>query len=111
MNYQFYIKLDVQENKEVKLSENHIISWNVRDLVSASSEWFIVNEGCIGKASTMIPVLQKGITQLKYFAKDYTKYEAMHGLGTIENVLKFYQSLLRDCMRYPNFLLCGELSK
>lgn len=111
MNYRFYIKLNTQNGKSVTLGQNHVIAWDVRDLISASSGWLIVNDGCIGRALEMIPVLQKGISQLRYSAADYASYEAMHGLGTIETVLAFYQSLLQDCMHYPNFLLCGEISK
>lgn len=111
MNYRFFIKLDTQNGKSVRLGQDHIIAWDVRDLISASSGWVIVNDGCIGKASSIIPVLQQGISQLRFSAADYASYEAMHGLGTIETVLAFYQSLLIDCMHYPNYLLCGEISK
>lgn len=111
MKYQFFITWKVQENNWVVMGEKHVIPWDVRDLISASSGWFIVNEGCIGKASVMIPMLQKGLTQLTDSAVDYADYETRHGLGTIENVRVFYESLLRDCMRYPNYELCGSMVK
>lgn len=111
MNYQFYVKLNVHENIWVMMGESHVISWDVRDLISASSGWFIVNQGSQGQAAMMIPMLQKGIAQLAQSANSYRNFEMIHGLGTIETVLIFYQSLLKDCLRFPNFELCGSLLK
>lgn len=109
MKYQFYIKLNVHENKWVMMGESHVIPWDVRDLISASSGWFIVNQSSLGQAVIMIPTLQRGISQLSRSASSYHGFEMIHGLGTIETVLVFYQSLLKDCLRYPNFELCGRI--
>ncbi|MEL7654662.1 MAG: hypothetical protein AAGU75_01995 [Bacillota bacterium] len=107
MKYRFYLRLKVQENNWVKVGSDHDINWDNRDLVKASSGWLIVNQEKVGTASDIVPKLHKGILELKNASENYSEYELNHGLGTIKNVLTFYEKLLQDCQQYPFTELCG----
>jgi hypothetical protein len=76
-------------------------------LIKASSGWLIVNQEKIGIASDFVPKLHKGIWELQHDSGSYQEYELNHGLGTVKNVLKFYEELLNDCQQYPYTELCG----
>ena len=107
MKYRFYLRLKVQDDKWVNVGENHEIQWDNRDLINASSGWLIVNQEKFGAASDLVPRLYKGIWELKNASDIYTEYELNHGLGTIKNVLSFYEELLQDCKQYPYTELFG----
>ncbi len=107
MKYRFYLRLNIPGGNWVKVGENHEIQWDSRDLIKASSGWLIVNQEKIGMASDLVPKLHKGILELKNSTEAYTEYELHHGLGTIKNVLSFYEELLKDCQQYPYTELCG----
>lgn len=107
MKYRFFLRLKIQENQWVLMGDNHIIAWDIRDLIKASSGWFIINKETVGLAFTLVPILQKGILELTQSPQIYANYEILHGLGTIENTLKFYHDLLEDCQQYPYTELCG----
>lgn len=107
MRYRFYLRLNIPGGNWVKVGENHEIQWESRDLIKASSGWFIVNQERIGVASEFVPKLHKGILELKNSSESYASYELNHGFGTIKNVLNFYEGLLQDCQQYPFTELCG----
>ncbi|MDD4571172.1 MAG: hypothetical protein PHN47_01605 [Clostridia bacterium] len=109
MKYLFFLRLKMPENQWLNFGESHIIKWQLRDIIAASSNWIIMNEKNMGQASNIIPNLQKGIMELTQHPKDYQSYEIAHGLGTIQEVLDFYQSLLKDCRRYPYTELYGHI--
>lgn len=101
MKYNFFLRLKTNEDEWINMGVNHIISWNVRDLIEASSGWYIYNEDKLGLASDLVPTLQKGIIELNQSSQVYADYEILHGFGTIKSVLKFYKELLYDCQQYP----------
>jgi len=107
MKYRFYLRLNVSDGNSVKVGEIHEIQWDTRDLIKASSGWLIVNQEKVGIASDLVPKLYKGILELKNSSETYTEYELNHGLGTIKNVLAFYEGLLKDCQQFPYTELCG----
>lgn len=107
MKYRFYLRLKVQDDNWINVGKNHEIQWDSRDLIKASSGWLIINQERIGTASDMVPKLHKGIFELKSASEVYMEYELNHGLGTIKNVLSFYEELLQDCKQYPYTELCG----
>ncbi|HVI41888.1 MAG TPA: hypothetical protein VM577_14655 [Anaerovoracaceae bacterium] len=107
MKYRFYLRLKLQDDNWVEVGNRHEIEWDNRDLIKASSGWLIVNQEKIGTASDLIPKLHKGIIELKNSSETYMEYELNHGLGTIKNVLAFYEELLQDCNQFPYTELCG----
>lgn len=109
MNYCVLLKLKIRENEWRKAGECHVISWNIRDLIAASSGWTILNEENFGPANSFLPVLQKGILELSQHAQAYIRFEVKHGVGTIRDTLLFYKGLLNDCKDYPLFDLYGYI--
>lgn len=107
MNYRFYLRLNIPGENWVSVGESHEIHWDNRDLIKASSGWLIINQEKMGMASDFVPKLHRGILALKNSSETYAEYELSHGLGTIKNVLAFYEKLLRDCQQYPYTELCG----
>lgn len=110
MNYSIFLQLKVHENECINMGKNHIISWDTRDLIEASSGWFIFNQDRVRLASELIPMLQKGILELTQDPQSYEYYEMIHGYGTIKSVLVFYGNLLEDCRQYPYAELHGSMS-
>lgn len=107
MKYGFSLRLKLQEKKWMVMGEKHIISWEIRDLITASSGWFIIHQDRAKLASELVPILRKGILELTQPNQKYSIYEALYGYGTIESVLKFYKELLYDCLQYPYTELYG----
>lgn len=110
MKYSFFLRLKVQEDKWMMMGGKHIIYWEIRDLITASSGWFIIHQDDVKLATELIPILQKGILELTQFKHEYSIYEALHGFGTIDSVSKFYKDLLHDCLQYPYTELYGCVS-
>lgn len=110
MKYRFYLRLKIQEDKWITIGRNHEILWDYRDLIKASSGWQIVNQEKIGMASDFVPKLHKGIWELSNSSDTYMNFELDHGLGTIKNILSFYEGLLKDCQQYPYTELCGTIA-
>lgn len=107
MKYRFYFRLKLHDDNWVKIGEDHIIHWDVRDLIKASSGWHIINQEKVSSATDLVPKLRRGIIELKDCSESYLEYERQHGFGTIKSVLAFYESLLSDCQKYPFSELCG----
>jgi hypothetical protein len=110
MKYCFYLRLNTSGEDWVKVGESHEIQWDSRDLIKASSGWLIVNQEKAGIASEFIPMLHRGILELKNSPQAYMEYELSQGPGTIKNILAFYQALLRDCQEFPYSELCGGIA-
>ena len=109
MNYRFHLRLKINDNEWKEIGMNHTLKWEVRDLIYASSGWSIMNQGCIGQASEIIPMLQKGIVALSQSEQAYISYDVRFGFGTVKNILKFYEELLDDCNKYPYSEICGSI--
>lgn len=110
MNYSIFLQLKIKEDKLMTMGGKHVISWDTRDIISASSGWFIINQDRTRLASELIPMLQKGILELTQDPQAYEIYEILHGLGTNKSILRFYKNLLEDCKQYPYAELHGCIS-
>jgi hypothetical protein len=97
MKYSVSLRMQVQEKEWVTLGDNHVISWNYRDLIAASSGWVLMNQNDSGLATALLPKLNKGILELTDSPNKYTDYEISYGPGTIREVLEFYKGLQTDC--------------
>lgn len=109
MKYRICLRLKIQDGSWIKVGANHEIQWDHRDLIKASSGWLIINTERLGNASDFVPKLHKGIWELKNSSDRYSRYELELGLGTIKNILTFYERLLKDCNQYPYTELCGSV--
>jgi phosphoribosyl 1,2-cyclic phosphodiesterase len=107
MKYGVLLRVHIPENNWITLGENHIIPWDNRDLIGASSGWDIMNEENMGLASALVPKLKKGIYELVHHTDSYSTFEIAHGVGTTRETLEFYQELLKDCQEHPFTELYG----
>lgn len=109
MNYSISLRMKLQEGKWVPMGETHLVPWDNRDLIAATSGWSVMNDEVINPVSVLLPNLEKGIWELTNCPSCYMQYEVKHGLGTIEETLKFYRSLLQDCREHPFTELYGSI--
>ncbi len=109
MDYRVFLRLKLQDGKWITMGEKHIIPWDMRDLIAASSGWSVMNQESSGLASAIVPKLEKGILELTQSPNVYSQYEILHGLGAIQDALKFYQNLLQDCKEHPFTELYGDI--
>ena len=109
MKYQVTLRVQLQEEKWVAMGEDHIILWDIRDLVAASSGWVVLNQKNIGLADAFIPVLEKGLWELTQHTHVYDDYEISYGPGTISDTTIFYRNLLKDCKEHPFTELYGSV--
>ncbi|MBW7571990.1 hypothetical protein [Caproiciproducens faecalis] len=110
MKYQVFLRVYTKEGQWISVGEKHPIVWTVRDLISASCGWTVLNQENIGSAKAFIPLLQRGIIELTHHESDYSNFEAMHGLGTLKDTLEFYRDLLNDCIDHPFCELYGVVT-
>jgi len=109
LNFSILLRMQLQEGKWVTMGDTHIIPWENRDLITASSDWSVMNQEVVRPASVLIPKLEKGIWELSNCPDCYQEYEVKHGIGTIVDMLKFYRDLLQDCLEHPFAELYGSL--
>lgn len=110
MDYHVLLQIKIKDDQKIELGEGHHILWDVRDLIYASSGLAILNQQDIGSAKALVPMLQKGILELSQDPSSYAQYEILYGLGTIDDALAFYRSLLTDCIAHPYAELYGCIS-
>ena len=101
MDYCVSLRVKMKELEWITMGRNHCIPWTVGELVAASSGWTVINEEPMGLACSLVSDLQKGIMELTEHRDTYIGFEVKHGMGTIQEVLEFYQDLLKDCKEYP----------
>lgn len=107
MEYQVSLGVCGKDGTRIQVGGIHPICWDIRDLVSVSTGWTILNQEDLGSANEFVPVLEKGIFELTNNEKSYSSFEAMNGIGTIRETLLFYRGLLKDCLDYPFSELYG----
>lgn len=109
MDYHISLRMKLKEDNWVRMGETHVVPWNTRDLIAATSGWSIMNQESAGLASELVPYLEKGIWELANRPEQYIHYEIEHGVGTIKEILKFYTDLLQDCREHPFTELYGAV--
>lgn len=109
MNYCVSLRIQLDGNQWMTVGKNHVIPWNVKDLIMASSGWTVINDDTAGAADSLTSNLQKGILELTNCPDRYIHYEVEHGIGTIKEVLKFYEGLLKDCKDHPYTKVYGQI--
>lgn len=110
MDYCVSLRVRADGDQWLTVGESHCIPWNVRDLITASSGWTVINDNTAGDADTLASDLQKGIWELTNCPDNYIHFEVEHGMGTIGEVLAFYKELLDDCRKYPYTSVYGKIS-
>lgn len=101
MNYEISLRMQINEDNWLTMGDSHIIPWDMRDLISASSGLVMMNQATSGTADAIVPKLKKGIFELTEHQDIYRDYEIEHGLGSIKEILELYQHVLQDCQAHP----------
>ena len=72
------------------------ITWNVREIITASTglEWH--NEANNGYCTEVIPKIGQGIHELQTKRKKYIPLEPENGWGSVDGVIRFFSQILRD---------------
>ena len=71
------------------------ITWNVREIITASTglEW--KNEENNGRVKEVIPFIKQGYEELVRNPDKYKKYEAPNGYGTVVGCKRFFREIIR----------------
>lgn len=92
----FKVKVEGLENRYVEVcNPNANITWNLREMIVASTglEW--ENEANNGLCTDVIPQISKGLSELQKDPKKYKRYEADNGWGTIEGCKNFFGNIIK----------------
>ena len=69
-------------------------TYNLRDMFVACMDWDY-EQGEWYNCSDVLPKFQRGINELRFNRKKYTKLNPVNGWGSIETALKFMDSVVR----------------
>lgn len=72
------------------------------------SEWKFEEENTT-KAKEIIPLLEKGLADLKARPEHFEKFNSPNGWGTYEDFVPFVESYLEACRKYPDSII--EISR
>ncbi|MCI1966336.1 MAG: hypothetical protein LKJ17_09460 [Oscillospiraceae bacterium] len=110
MQYRVVLRIQVQENHWIKVGDDHKTLWEIRGLIEDTSGWVLLNQEKLGSTESLVPMFEKGILRLQNSPDSYLSYEAIGGMGTIQNTVEFYQNLMKDCREHPYAELYGEIA-
>jgi len=92
---------------DAKLADVHI-THNLSEMADAVGLCKVLwepDEIGITTASQMIPFLEKGIEELRKNPEKYKALNAPNGYGTYDDLVKFCDSVLRWCKKYPDAVI------
>ena len=98
MSYDISFKVKV-EGKDIYIPTGDCtanITWNLREMIVASTglEW--KNEANNGLVKDIIPQIERGLSQLTRNPDKYKKYEAKNGCGTLKSCKEFFNTIIRE---------------
>lgn len=98
MSYDIEFRVKAEGTNEwVDITPNNLINitWNLRDMICASTglEW--KNEENNGLVKDVIPYIRKGYDELTTRPHEYLKYEAPNGWGTVNGCVGFFKDILK----------------
>ena len=84
------------------------ITWNVREMIKASTGLPWLNEENNGLCIDVIPKIVDGYKELLFHPKKYKQYEAKNGWGTVGGTTNFFKQIINDwesfCSDYPELV-------
>lgn len=94
MSYDIYFKARNSNNFPTLNVHVANITWNLRDMIVASTglEW--KNEGNNGLVEDVIPHIRKGLAELIDHPEKYKQYEDPDGWGTIKQCKLFFCEII-----------------
>ena len=91
----FKVKVEGLENRYVVVYDcSANITWNLRDMIRASTglEW--KNEEINGLCKDIIPKISNGYNELTQYPEKYKQYESSNGWGTLAGCRRFFLDIL-----------------
>lgn len=70
-----------------------------------SSDEYKFEEECTILASDIIPLLEKGLADLKERPEYFEKFNSPNGWGTYEHFVPFVENYLNACKEFPNSIV------
>ena len=93
----FKVKVEGLEDHYVDVGKcNANITWNLRDMITNSTDLEWKNEANNGLCKDIIPYIVDGLEELIMYPNKYKKYEAENGWGTIEGCKMFFEQIIDD---------------
>lgn len=93
----FKVKVEGLEDRYVDVGKcNANITWNLRDMITNSTDLEWKNEANNGLCKDIIPYIVDGLEELIMYPNKYKKYEAENGWGTIEGCKMFFEQIIDD---------------
>ena len=92
---------------DAKLADVHL-THNLTKMADAVGLYEVLwkpDEIGITMASQMIPFLEKGIKELRESPEHYKTFNAPNGWGTYEDFVRFCDSVLHWCNKYPDAVI------
>lgn len=110
MSYSVSIKAKLEGvDRYIQVSADSCnITWNLREMIQASSGWDIQNEASNGPVLDWYEKICKGLEELKNNPEQYKQYESPNGWGKISSTRFFYmkcKEMVEDFMRWNEDLL------
>lgn len=97
MSYDISFKVKVQDKDiYVPVGGEANITWNLREMIVATTglEW--KNEVNNGLVKDIIPCIRKGYHRLCNESKKFKQYESKNGWGTVIDCRLFFEKILRN---------------
>ena len=107
----FKVKVEGLKDRFVEICDpNANITWNLREMIIASTglEW--ENEANNGLCTNVIPHIAQGLSELQRHPQKYKKYESDNGWGTIEGCKKFFINILMAWDKFSTDILTADLA-
>ena len=70
-----------------------------------ASDEYEFEEKCVIKAIDIIPILEKGLEDLKARPEHFEKFNSPNGWGMYEHFLPFVEKYLNACKEYPQSII------
>lgn len=103
MSLDFYLHYEVDGNQISVFDTN--ITHNLGTMAEEAGIYYALwrpEEKGYEKASDIIPILEKGLADLKEKPDFFRTFNSSNGWGIYENFVPFVEGVLEACKQYPN---------
>ena len=103
MSLDFYLQYE-EDGNEIEVFDRNI-THNLNKMASEAGVYYALwrpEEKGYKLAKDIIPILEKGIKELKTRRKHFEQFNAENGWGEYEHFVPFVQEVLDACYKYPN---------
>ena len=107
----FKVKVEGLDDYYMRVGEcDANITWNLRDMIVASTGLKWKNEANNGLCKDIVPQIANGLAELMRNPEKYKQYEAKNGWGTIGGCKKFFAQIIHDWNAFCEDYCTGDLA-